>query len=111
VALGLAPKAAAVFATIPAPVIGGGGLIMFAMIFASGLAIIQRGVEPNQRNLLIIAVSMALGLGVELRPAALMQLPDSIQTLFGSGLLTGGMTALLLNLILPAAPAPTQRTH
>jgi xanthine permease len=107
VLLGLVPKAAAAFATIPAPVIGGGGLIMFAMIFASGLAIIQRGVEPNQRNLVILAVSMALGLGVELRPAALMQLPDSFQTLFGSGLLTGGMTALLLNLVLPASPGRT----
>jgi xanthine permease len=104
VLLGLAPKAAAVFATIPAPVIGGGGLIMFAMIFASGMAIVQRGVEPTQRNLIILAVSMALGLGVELRPHALAQLPDLVQTLFGSGLLTGGMTALILNLALPGAP-------
>ncbi len=102
--IGLVPKVAAGFATIPAPVIGGGGLIMFAMIFASGAAIFHRSVELNQRSLLILAVALALGLGVELRSEALSLLPDVAQTVFGSGLLTGGMTALVLNVILPQQP-------
>lgn len=102
VLLGLVPKVGAVFATVPPAVIGGGGLIMFAMIFASGASIFHRSVEANRRNLVILAVSVGLGLGVELRPDVLQHVPGGLRTLFGSGLVTGGVTALLLNLILPA---------
>jgi NCS2 family nucleobase:cation symporter-2 len=99
--LGVVPLVGALFATIPPPVIGGGGLIMFGMIFASGASIIHRGVSLSQRNMVILAVSMGLGLGIELRPDALQALPDLAQTVLGSGLVTGGMTALILNAVLP----------
>ena len=99
VALGLVPKVGALFTTIPPAVVGGGGLVMFAMIFASGASIFHRGVEPERRNLVILAVSVGLGLGLELRPDALRFMPGAVQTLFGSGLVTGGLTALLLNAI------------
>ncbi len=106
VALGLVPKVGALFATIPAAVIGGGGLIMFAMIFASGAAIFHRGVELSRRNLVILAVAVGLGLGVELRPEVLAHLPETARTLFGSGLITGGLTGLILNLALPGGATP-----
>ena len=101
VLLGVVPKVGALFATLPPAVIGGGGLIMFAMIFASGLAIVHRSVDLNRRNLVILAIAIGLGLGVELRPEILQHLPESTRTFFGSGLITGGLTALLLNLALP----------
>jgi NCS2 family nucleobase:cation symporter-2 len=100
VALGVVPKVGALFATIPPAVIGGGGLIMFAMIFASGLSIIHRSVPLTRRNLVILAVATGLGLGVELRPDALQHLPEGLRTFFGSGLIAGGLTALVLNLVL-----------
>jgi NCS2 family nucleobase:cation symporter-2 len=100
IVLGLVPKVGALFATIPASVIGGGGLLMFAMIFSSGAAIFHRGVELTRRNLVILAVSLALGLGVELRPEVLAGLPDAARTFLGSGLITGGLSALVLNLVL-----------
>ncbi len=81
---------------------------MFAMIFASGAAIIHRGVTLTQRNMVILAVSLGLGLGVELRPDALQHLPDGVRTLFGSGLVTGGLSALVLNLVLPEQPHSPQ---
>jgi NCS2 family nucleobase:cation symporter-2 len=99
--LGLVPKVGALFATIPPAVIGGGGLIMFAMIFSSGLAIIHRGVHLDRRNMIILAVSIGLGLGCELRKDALQHLPDVAQSLFSSGLVTGGLVALVRNVILP----------
>lgn len=101
IVLGVVPKVGALFATIPPAVIGGGGLIMFAMIFASGLSIVHRCVPLTRRNTVILAVAIGLGLGVELRPASLQHLPDGLQTFFGSGLITGGLAALLLNLLLP----------
>lgn len=104
VALGVVPKVGALFATIPAAVIGGGGLIMFAMIFSSGAAIFHRNVRLTRRNLVILAVALALGLGIELRPEVLAQLPAAARTFLGSGLITGGLTALLLAALLPRRP-------
>ncbi len=101
VALGVVPKVAALFASIPPAVIGGGGLIMFSMIFASGLAIIHRNVPMNRRTMVILAVAIGLGLGVELRPDVLQHFPESVRTFFGTGLVTGGLAALVLNLIFP----------
>jgi len=107
VLLGLFPPIAALAASIPPEVIGGAGLIMFAMIFASGAAIIHREVALDQRNMVILAVSIGLGLAVELRPASIAHLPDAVTRLLGSGLVTGGLCALLLNLVLPSSkPRP-----
>ncbi|MFQ5550401.1 MAG: uracil-xanthine permease family protein [Gemmatimonadales bacterium] len=96
---GITPKVGALFGTIPPAVIGGGGLIMFAMIFASGLAIVHRSVELTQRNMVILAVSLGLGLGVELRPDVLQIFPEAVRTLLGSGLVTGGLAAVVMNAV------------
>jgi NCS2 family nucleobase:cation symporter-2 len=103
--LGLVPKISAGLATIPPAVIGGAGLVMFSMIFASGAAIFRRSVPLTQRSLVILAIAVGLGLGVELRPEALQHLPEGVRNFIGTGLITGGLTALLLNAILPD-PAP-----
>ncbi len=89
--MGLVPKIGAFFATIPASVIGGGGLVMFAMIFTSGAKIVHAGERWNQRTLVIMAVSIGLGLGVSLRPDALQHLPRWAADFFGAGLITGGL--------------------
>jgi len=101
VLLGLIPKVGVVVATIPAPVIGGGALIMFAMIFASGMAIIHRNVDLNKRSMIIIAASVALGLGVEYRPDVLQHFPQAVKSLLSQGLVVGGLTGFILNLIFP----------
>ena len=101
VVLGLFPKVGALFATIPPAVIGGAAVVMFGMIFASGAAIFVRGVALTQRNLVILAVSIALGLGAELRPEALGALPEGLASFLSAGLVTGGLAALVLNLALP----------
>ena len=100
-ALGLFPKAGAAFATIPPAVIGGAALVMFGMIFASGAAIFVRGAPLTQRNLVILAVAVALGLGAELRPDALAALPSGVRNFLSTGLVTGGLAALVLNVVLP----------
>lgn len=101
IVLGLIPKVGALVATIPPPVIGGAGLIMFAMIFSSGFAIVHRGVELDHRNMVILALAVGVGLGCELRPDALQYLPERLQDFLRYGLISGGLTALVLNWIVP----------
>ncbi|MEY7850065.1 uracil-xanthine permease family protein [Natrarchaeobius sp. A-rgal3] len=101
VVLGLIPKVAEVVAAMPNPVLGGAAVVLFGMIFSIGLRIVANRVDLNRRNLTIIAVSVVLGVGVEVRPDAIGQLPDDAQVLLGSGLLVGGVVALVLNAILP----------
>ncbi len=101
VVLGLIPKVSAVAAAMPDPVLGGAAIVLFGMIFSIGLRIIASRVELNRRNLTIIAASVVLGVGVEITPEMLEQLPEDVQVLVGSGLLVGGVAALVLNLVLP----------
>lgn len=102
VVLGFVPKVAAVIAAMPNPVLGGAAIVLFGMIISVGIRIIARGAALNQRNLTIIATSIVLGVGVEIRPEMLSQLPEELQLLAGSGLIAGGVTALLLNRLLPS---------
>ncbi len=97
--LGLFPKLAGVINGIPQPVLGGVGLVMFGMVAAAGIKTLSR-VELTDRNLLIIATSLALGLGVTFRPEFIAQLPEALQMIFASGISTGTIVALVLNLLL-----------
>lgn len=99
--LGLSPKFGAGIATIPNPVVGGAGIVAFGLIFAVGARILHRGMTFNQRNISILGVSVAMGLAVETRPEALEALPQDLQIILSSGLLIGGFTAIVLNLIVP----------
>jgi len=101
VLLGLVPKVAAVLAAMPDPVLGGAAIVLFGMIISIGIRIIGQNVDMTRRNLTIIAVSIVLGLGVEWRPEAIGGFPEGLQVLLGSGILVGGLSALILNAVLP----------
>ncbi|MGL5330141.1 MAG: uracil-xanthine permease family protein [Peptostreptococcaceae bacterium] len=98
-ALGIFPKLGALVASIPNPVLGGAGVVMFGVVAASGIKTLSR-VEINNRNLLIIAVSIALGLGITTRPDLLNNFPEALKMLFASGISTGTIAALVLNIVL-----------
>lgn len=99
VILGLFPQFAALINGIPQPVLGGVGIVMFGTVAAAGIKTLSR-VEINDRNLLIIATSIGLGLGVTFRPDFIAQLPEGLQMVFSSGISTGTIVALVLNIIL-----------
>ena len=99
VILGLFPQFAALINSIPQPVLGGVGIVMFGTVAAAGIKTLS-SVEINDRNLLIIATSIGLGLGVTFRPDFLAQLPQGLQMVFSSGISTGTIVALVLNIIL-----------
>lgn len=99
IVLGFFPKFAALINIMPQPVLGGVGIVMFGTIAAAGIKTLST-VKINNRNLLIIATSIGLGLGVTFRPEFLAQLPEGLKMIFSSGISTGTIVALILNKIL-----------
>ncbi|BDM64510.1 xanthine permease [Shewanella sp. NFH-SH190041] len=97
---GMFPKLGGIVVTIPSPVLGGAGLVMFAMIISSGVGILSR-IHFTKRNMLVIAVGIASGLAVTVRPEILTYLPEPMHVILGSGITTGSLVALILNLVLP----------
>jgi len=98
--LGLFPVVGSVLQTIPTPIIGAVTLLMFATITASGIKILKR-VPMSRRNMLVIALSLGLGLGVMLVPEVISGLPQTAQNILGSAITMGGLTAIFLNLFIP----------
>ncbi len=100
VIFGLFPIVGGVFSIIPPPVIGGAMLVMAGTIAASGIRIIS-STTFNRRGVLIIAISLGLGLGVAFTPEILRSLPDFFSAMLSSPITTGGLTAIVLNVVLP----------
>jgi len=103
---GLFPVLGAVVVTIPQPVLGGAGLMMFAMIIAAGVQLLSH-VDHNKRNGIIMAVAIGCGLAVTVRPELLSKLPAFVKEIFGSGITVGALVAVVLNLVLPERPFET----
>ncbi|MDE0779700.1 MAG: nucleobase:cation symporter-2 family protein [Alphaproteobacteria bacterium] len=97
---GLFPKFGAVITTIPIEVLGGGVIVMFGMVAAAGVSMLA-DVTWNRRNMVIFAVSLSIGLGLQLEPGALQHVPDTARVLLASGLLPAAFIAIILNLVLP----------
>ncbi len=104
---GLMPKVGAAISTVPIEVLGGGVIVMFGMVVAAGISMLA-DVEWNRRNMVIFAVALSVGLGLQLEPGALQHLPDTAQVLLTSGLLPAAGIAIVLNLVLPEHLAEDQ---
>jgi xanthine permease XanP len=102
VILGLFPAVAGVLQAVPEPVLGGAAMVMFGAVAAAGINILA-SVTLDRRALLIIAVSLALGLGVSQVPEFLAHMPAALRNVLESGVATGGICAVLMNWFLPAS--------
>ncbi|NRA86229.1 MAG: purine permease [Rhizobiales bacterium] len=100
IACGLVPKIGAIIRTIPIEVLGGGVIVMFGMVVAAGVSILS-DVNWNRRNMVIFALSVSIGLGLQLEPTAVQYLPETLKVLMVSGLLPAAFLAIILNQILP----------
>lgn len=99
VLLGLFPVVGLVFSLMPEPVLGGATLLMFGTVAAAGIRIIASQ-HIDRKATLVLALSFSLGLSVELVPEILTQLPDAVRNIFSSGITTGGVTAILANMLI-----------
>lgn len=100
VLLGLLPKLAALTTVIPNAVLGGAMIVMFGSVAASGISILSEVDLRQERNLLIAACSIAVGLGSAVLPQMFDQLPDFAKMLLQNGIVTGSLTAIALNLFI-----------
>lgn len=100
VVLGLFPIIGGIFQQLPKPVLGGATLVMFGTIAAAGIRILAT-LELDRRTMLIMAVSFGLGLGVAMVPDVLKEMPKLVQNLFGSAVTVSGLSAMILNILLP----------
>ncbi|MEO0537784.1 MAG: nucleobase:cation symporter-2 family protein [Cyanobacteria bacterium P01_A01_bin.123] len=98
--LGLFPIVGGVFQALPQPVLGGATVVMFGTIAVAGINIISSA-AMDRRSLIIVAVALALGLGVVYVPDIMADKPALIKNIFSSGISTGGLAAILLNWLLP----------
>lgn len=104
--LGLSPKIGALVTTIPSAVFGGAVLLMVGMVAASGVRLIVLHTELDRRNMVIVAVSLGLGLGIATTPEAISGLSSAAQTFFGEPVILTALSALVLNTFVPGEQSP-----
>jgi NCS2 family nucleobase:cation symporter-2 len=97
---GFVPKIGAVVAAMPISVLGGGVILMFGMVVSAGINMLA-GVKWSRRNMMILATSMSVGLGLQAVPKSMQHLPDTLEMLAVSGLLPVAVLAVVMNLVLP----------
>ena len=97
---GLVPKVGALIAAMPIAVLGGGVIVMFGMVASAGLRMLGE-VNMNRRNMVILALALSIGLGLQAVPQAVQHLPGTVGLLVTSGLLPAAFIAVLLNAVLP----------
>ena len=97
IVIGLIPKAGAIVAGIPHPVLGGAALAMFATVAVVGFQTLSRVDFHDHRNVVIVATSIGLAMLVTAQPDVAKAVPDWAQIIFGSGITLGSITAIVLN--------------
>jgi len=97
--LGLLPKIGAVAQIIPESVLGGGMLVMFGMVAVQGMRMLSKVDFANDKNLLIIAISIGFGLGFNMMPTLFNQVPATVKMFTGNGIVMSSIAAITLNLL------------
>ncbi|MDO0946809.1 uracil-xanthine permease family protein [Chromohalobacter israelensis] len=108
--LGLVPALGSVLQYIPRPVLGAATTLMFGLIAVSGIRILSDQ-AMTRKTIMTIAVSLGMGLGVQLVPEALSGLPDTARQIFASPITTGGLSAILCTLLLPGGAPASEEAH
>jgi xanthine/uracil permease len=113
VVMALIPKIGLAIGIVPTFVLGGTLIFMFGMIVVVGVSILAESLR-SQRDLLIVAASVALSTAISFAPPAVFDVfSPSVRLLATDGIIIGTLTAVLLNLSLPKSQvAQTPRsTH
>ncbi|MEU6865681.1 nucleobase:cation symporter-2 family protein [Streptomyces sp. NPDC046876] len=96
--LGLCPVAASVIGVVPLPVLGGAGIVLFGSVAASGIQTLAGASMERGENALIVAASVGIGLIPIAAPDFYHAFPKDLLVVLDSGISTGCVTAIVLNL-------------
>ena len=95
------PVISVIFASLPEAVLGGCTIMMFGNIIVSGFQMIARA-GFSQRNILIAALSLAVGIGFTQVSALFANFPELIQSVFAQNCVAVVfLVAVVANLVLP----------
>ncbi|GAA1114276.1 solute carrier family 23 protein [Kribbella jejuensis] len=97
--IGLLPKAGAIVAGVPHPVLGGAALAMFATVAVVGFQTLAKVDFHDHRNVVIVATSVGLAMYVTAQPQVSQAVPHWAEIIFGSGITLGSLTAIFLNIL------------
>ena len=98
---GIFPAVGFVLTTIPQAVLGGCTIMMFGSILFAGINMVAR-CGNNQRNLVIVATSLSIGLGFTASSEMFHIFPELVRTVFADNCVAViFLLALVLNLVLP----------
>ncbi|PSJ46764.1 xanthine permease XanP [Zobellella endophytica] len=98
--MGLFPIIGGVLQQMPKPVLGGATLIMFGTVAVAGIRVLSHA-HLDRRNMMIVAISVGLGIGVSTVPDVLQELPKTVANILSSPVAMGAISAILLSLVLP----------
>ncbi|MDN6241233.1 MAG: solute carrier family 23 protein [Corynebacterium variabile] len=99
IVIGLIPKAGAVVSAIPSPVLGAASMALFANVALVGIQTLGKVDLTDTRNATILTISIGLGMLVTFKPGIAEVFPDWAQVFFASGVTTGSIAAIVLNLL------------
>ncbi|MBC2607907.1 uracil-xanthine permease family protein [Pelagicoccus albus] len=99
--LGIFPPIGRWISITPPPVLGGLTLILFSFILVAGIRVTTARHPLDQRSVLVLAVALGTGVGLQMKPEILDVFPDWVRLVFGTPFVTGGLVALILNGLLP----------
>jgi len=99
IVIGLLPKIGAVVAAIPPPVLGGAGFALFGTVAVVGIQTLRRVDFHDERNVIILAISLAMAITPTVYPTIYANFPEAMRTIISSGITMGSLSAILLNLI------------
>ena len=99
---------------IPAPVVGGTAMIVFAIIGTMGADMLRRVDLREHSNMFILAAGLTMGLLPIVVPGMYSKFPPNAQILLGNGLAMGVITTIVMNILFHhlgtqrVDPAPAQ---
>jgi OHCU decarboxylase len=97
--IGVIPKVGAIVAAIPPPVLGGAGFALFGTVAVIGIQTLRRVDFHDERNVIIVAVSLGFAMTPTVYPNITAHFPESVRTIISSGITLGSISAILLNLV------------
>ncbi|WP_300368560.1 nucleobase:cation symporter-2 family protein [Brachyspira sp.] len=98
---GFFPKLGAIFSAIPSSVLGGSIITVFAMILINGIKMIAKA-GFSERNIIVMGITFALGLGIANNQNAIANLPSYIKFIFHDTVSATCIISIVANLIFPA---------